>query len=70
MRILKYLIFLLFNISYKDGRLRKNSTPYADATFVVMFYELLIVAVGIFFLDRYLLDLSSVADILKPLGVS
>lgn len=65
-RLLRYLIFLSFNISYRDGKIKENSTPKADATWMLMFYEYLIIVPGVYLLSRHL-DCSLISDILKPL---
>lgn len=66
MRLLRYLIFLTFNISYRDGHVKINSTPRADATCILMLYEYLIAIVCIFFLSKHV-DLGLISDTLNPL---
>lgn len=66
MKVLRYLIFLIFNLGYKDGNYKENDMPHIGAASVVMGYELCILIVGVFFLDRYI-DFTPISVILKPL---
>lgn len=54
MKLLKYLIFLLFNLAYKDGNYKENDTPYFSAAGVVMLYEGCIIEVCLFFLAKHI----------------
>ena len=65
-RLLRYLIFLSFNISYRDGNVKVNSTPRADATCILTLYEYLAVIPCIYLLSQYL-DFSLISNVLKPL---
>lgn len=67
MIILRYLIFLLFNLSYKDGNYKDGDMPHFTIAGTIMVYEAPLLLIFIFFLNKYV-DFSSVADVLKPLG--
>ncbi len=54
MKILRYLIFLIFNLAYKDGNYKENDMPYFGATIGIMVYEGLVFILATFFLGRYI----------------
>lgn len=66
MKILRYLLFLIFNHYYKDGKCKENDMPYFSATLAVVMYEGVLFILVTFFLDRYI-SLPLVSSILKPL---
>ncbi len=66
MKILRYLIFLLFNLSYKDGNYKDGDMPHFTIAGTMMLYEWLILIVLIFFLNKHL-DFGLITGVLKPL---
>lgn len=67
MSVLKYLIFLVFNIAYKDGNYKENDMPYFGTTLIIMVYESCIVIIGIFFLKKHV-DFTYLSNTLEPLN--
>ncbi len=66
MKILRYLIFLLFNLSYKDGNYKDGDMPHFTIAGTMMLYEWLILIVLLFFLNKHL-DFGLITSVLKPL---
>lgn len=66
MRVLRYLIFLIFNLSYKDGNHQENDMPHVGAASIVMGYECCMLVILAFFFNKYM-NLTFITNILKPL---
>ncbi|MFN8407675.1 MAG: hypothetical protein U0X71_09390 [Sphingobacteriaceae bacterium] len=63
MKIVKYLIFLIFNHYYKDGNYKEEDAPYFTTTLSIMIYEGIIFYIGIDFTRNYV-DISSFTNLL------
>lgn len=66
MRIVKYLIFLIFNHYYKDGNYKKADEPYFTTTLSIIAYEMFIVYASIDFIGKYVdIEFLTLLDPLK-----
>lgn len=68
MRMIRYLIFLLFNLAYKDGNFKEGDMPYFQTAGNLMVYQIFLGITVEHFLSRYTGFVILGADILKPLG--
>lgn len=55
MKLVRYLIFVVFNLTYKDGAHREDLDPYFGAIVVLMIYESTLFIASLFFIDKYLI---------------
>ncbi len=55
MKLVRYLIFVVFNLIYKDGAHREDLDPYFGAIVVLMIYESTLFIASLFFIDKYLI---------------
>ena len=65
--MLKYLVFLLFNLGYKDGNSKEEDMPDVGTAAILMGYQFFPLVIGIFFVDKCV-DLAFITNILKPLN--
>lgn len=54
MKQLRYLIFLLFNLSYKDGNYDESQTPYFNGVLVIMIFQYFILLISFFSIDKFI----------------
>lgn len=54
MQKVRYLIFLLFNLSYKDGNYDESQSPYFNSVIVMMAFQYVILLIGLFSLDEFI----------------
>lgn len=55
MKLVRYLIFVVFNLIYKNGAHREDLDPYFGAIVVLMIYESTLFIASLFFIDKYLI---------------
>lgn len=53
-RKIKYCIFLLFNLVYKDGKKEGSPSPYFDAVTVIVLFEYALLFICLEFLDGFI----------------
>ena len=54
MKQLKYLIFLLFNLAYKDGRYDENDSPYFNSVLVMIVFQYFILFIAMASLNSFI----------------
>ncbi len=52
MQKLRYLIFLLFNLAYKDGNYDESQEPYFNSVIAVVAFQYMILLIAFFPLDK------------------
>ncbi len=55
MQKLKYLVFLLFNLAYKDGNYDESQEPYFSSVIAVVAFQYVILLIAFFFLDKFIM---------------
>ncbi len=55
MQKLRYLIFLLFNLAYKDGSSDKENTPYLDSVLIMVVFQYIILFIIFITLNKFFL---------------
>ncbi len=55
MKLIRYLIFVIFDLAYKDGTRPKNADPHFATLAILLFYEANIFLTTLFFLDKYII---------------
>ena len=54
MKQLRYLIFLLFNLAYKDGKPDESNAPYFNSVIVLVAFQYVIILIAIFLLSKFI----------------
>lgn len=56
MKLIRYLIFVVFDWAYRDGTRPENADPHFATLFFLMFYTGLIFEAALFYIDEYLVN--------------
>lgn len=68
MKRLRYLIFLMFNLAYQDGK-NDRVDPYSYSILFILFFEFLTILFGRYFLDQFVgFDILNILEYLCGTG--
>lgn len=55
MKLLRYFIFVIFDLAYKDGTRPPNADPHLGVLIILMLYQGFIFIIALFFIDKHII---------------